>query len=63
MGIAIENANAFVKVYADGKDVLRKAQQAKMFKQGPTENFGYKISYVLSSSASGVKCDQHSGEH
>ena len=53
MGIAIENANAIVKVYAENIDTLYKALKQQSLKVSQIEWFQYKLTLLLSSSQSG----------
>ena len=59
MGIAIENANAIVKAYADNFDSLCKSLKAQTFKVSQIQGMQYKLSYIFATSQSGYGQEQN----
>ena len=50
MGIAIENANALVKVYTENMDNLQKTLKQQTLKISQIDSINYKLSYLFGSS-------------
>ena len=61
LGIAIENANAMVKVYTDNFDNLSRALKAQFFRVSQIQGMQYKVSYLFASSATGQQQNMESG--
>ena len=58
MGIAIENANALVKLYVENIDNLQKALKQQTLKISQIDSMNYKLSYMFANSASGIQQNQ-----
>ena len=59
MGIAIENANAIVKVYNENYQNLCIALKSQTLKVSSIKGMQYKLSYLFASSQSGQGQDQN----
>jgi len=54
MGIAIENANAIVKVYQENLDALVKSLKQQTLRVSQINSMTYKTGHIFASSASGI---------
>lgn len=54
MGIAIENANALVKVYSESLDALVKSLKQQTFRVSQINSMTYKTGHIFANSASGL---------
>lgn len=55
MGVAIENANALVKVYAEQQEAMGKVLKLNAMRVSQIESINYSLSYIVASSMGGVK--------
>ena len=54
-GVAIENANALVKVYGEQQEVIGKVLKQNALRVSQIESISYKLSYLVASSMEGAK--------
>ncbi len=54
MGIAIENANAIVKIYQENQDSLVKALRQQTLRVSQINSMTYKVNHIFATSASGI---------
>jgi hypothetical protein len=55
MGVAIENANAIVKVYVESGESIFKVQKANSMRVSRIEGLDYSLSFLMGSSTTGVQ--------
>ncbi len=61
MGIAIENANAIVKIYQENQDSLVKSLRQQTLRISQINSMTYKVNHIFASSASGIGQNQSTG--
>ena len=61
MGIAIENANAIVKIYQENFENLVKSLKQQTLRVSQINSMTYKVNHIFASSASGVGQDMQTG--
>ena len=55
MGVAIENANALVKVFTEQNEAMARFQKLNSLRVSQIVEMDYSVSYLLASSASGIQ--------
>jgi hypothetical protein len=58
MGIAIESANALVKVLVDQQSTLTEAVKHDSLRISQLQSVQYQLSYIMGTSASGTDCSE-----
>ena len=61
MGIAIENANAIVKIYQENQDNLVKSLRQQTLRVSQINSMTYKVNHIFATSASGIGQSQTTG--
>ena len=58
MGVAIENANALVKVYSEGQEGIARQLRNNSLRVSQIVDMDYSLSYLLATSASGTETSE-----